>query len=373
MAKNYISSYSLVTPFCNPLSPERRGLQRRRGNRLRKLLFWQCPPIPKAELGPTNAFISPRYFHDAAALGSTFLTLGASAEVAGTATNAMIRELAIATQQPKRFQAGLKALGREAEALQNGMAKNATGTLQQVLDAINKLPQADQLSVTTQLFGKEFGDAAAKLANNVQEYRRQLELANAAGGKGSMQREADTGVRAYYYEVNSAEKKEAIAGGGDNLKELRHSYTDQASALRAARAEWRRVQRGTATLSYTLAKGRPELVPDQTYTLAGIKAEITEQLWVGGNIRHSFSPEAFTTSLELESKLPDEEVADLAEGGQGNYTGIVAWYRNEKTGGQKKITKGDQSKPRRLIHLYESKANAERAAEREWRRSRSNV
>ncbi|HFX2802453.1 TPA: phage tail tape measure protein [Pseudomonas aeruginosa] len=130
-------------------------------------------------------------YKDAAALGSTFLTLGATAEVAGTATNAMIRELAIATQQPKRFQSGLKALGLEAQALQTGMAKNATGTLQTVLDAINKLPKAEQLSVTTQLFGKEYGDDAAKLAQNIGEYRRQLELANSAAGEGSMQREAD--------------------------------------------------------------------------------------------------------------------------------------------------------------------------------------
>ncbi|MFE2006423.1 phage tail tape measure protein [Pseudomonas guariconensis] len=130
-------------------------------------------------------------YKDAAALGSTFLTLGATAEVAGTATNAMIRELAIATQQPARFQSGLKALGLEAKALQNGMAENATGTLQQVLDAINKLPKAEQLGVTTQLFGKEFGDDAAKLAQNIGEYRRQLELANSVAGAGSMQREAD--------------------------------------------------------------------------------------------------------------------------------------------------------------------------------------
>ncbi|MDT4823869.1 hypothetical protein FQZ97_571090 [compost metagenome] len=101
----------------------------------------------------------------------------------------------------------------------------------------------------------------------------------------------------------------------------------------------------------------------------GIKAEITEQIWLGGNIRHSFSADAFTTSLELESKLPDEEVADLAEEGQGSATGIVAWYREEKTGEQKKVTKGDQASPRRLTHLYASKASAERAAEREWKRT----
>ncbi len=130
-------------------------------------------------------------YKEAAALGSTFLTLGATAETAGTATNAMIRELAVASQQPARFQAGLKALGLEAETLQKGMARDATGTLLQVLEAINKLPKEEQLGVTNQLFLKEFGDDAAKLAQNIGEYRRQLELANSTAGAGSMQREAD--------------------------------------------------------------------------------------------------------------------------------------------------------------------------------------
>lgn len=181
-------------------------------------------------------------------------------------------------------------------------------------------------------------------------------------------RDAYTGVKAYYYDVNSADKKEAIAGAGDNLKELRHSYTDQASALQAARAEWNRLQRGTATLSYTLAKGRPELIPDQTYSLTGIKAEIAAIVWLGGNIRHSFTPDAYTTSLDLESQLPDgDDIAGLADQGAG-YTGVLAWYRDEKTGQQKKITEGDQTNPKRLTHLYASKASAERAVKQEAKR-----
>lgn len=181
-------------------------------------------------------------------------------------------------------------------------------------------------------------------------------------------RDAYSGVKAYYYEVNSAEKKEAIAGGGDNLKELRHSYTDQASALQAARAEWNRLQRGTATLSYTLARGRPELIPDQTYSLTGVKAEIDAIIWLGGNLRHSFTPDSLTTTLELESQLPDgDDVAGLAEDGD-DYTGIVAWYRDEKTGKQHQVDAGDQTKPRRLTHLYKSKATCQRAVDREWKR-----
>lgn len=130
-------------------------------------------------------------FKDAAALGSTFLTLGASAEVAATATNAMIRELAIAQSQPKRFQQGLKALKMSAKDIQLGMSKDSTGTIQKVLEAIKKLPKNEQLTVSTQLFGKEYGDDAAKLGANIEEYRRQLALANSEAAKGSMQREAD--------------------------------------------------------------------------------------------------------------------------------------------------------------------------------------
>lgn len=130
-------------------------------------------------------------FKDAATLGSTFLSLGSSAEIAATATNAIIRELAIATQQPKRFAKGLKALGLQAEAIQKGMAKDATGTIQIVLEAINKLPQEQQVSITTMLFGKEYGDDAAKLANNLAEYRRQLDLVRGGQGNGSMAREGE--------------------------------------------------------------------------------------------------------------------------------------------------------------------------------------
>lgn len=184
-------------------------------------------------------------------------------------------------------------------------------------------------------------------------------------------RDAYTGVKAYYYEVNSAEKKEAIAGEGENIKELRHSYTDQASALKAARAELNRLQRGTATLSYTLAKGRPDLVPDMTYSLTGVKADIAEIIWLGGNIRHSFTSDSYTTSLELESQLPDGDVSDLADKNtqvNEGYTGLVAWYRDPKTGKQHKLTEGDQAKLRRLTHLYQSKNSAKRALQREWKR-----
>lgn len=129
-------------------------------------------------------------FRKAAALGSTFLSLGAAPEVAASASNAMVRELSIATMQSKRFRTGLKTLGLDAKELQQSMAKDATGTIVRVLDQIKRLAPDDQMTVATQLFGKEFGDDAAKLANNLREYHRQLDLVNQAEARGSMQRES---------------------------------------------------------------------------------------------------------------------------------------------------------------------------------------
>jgi len=185
-------------------------------------------------------------------------------------------------------------------------------------------------------------------------------------------RDSYDGVRAYFYDVHSAKKQEAIAGGGDNLKDLRHTYSDQQSALRAARAEFRRLQRGSATLSYTLAMGRPDLIPELTYTLQGVKDEIDEIIWYGGNVQHSLSPDGgYTVSLELESKLPEDNVEDLAEENRGDYTGIIAYYRDQKTGKEKTITAGDQARPRRLRWLYASEKTAKRAVDREWKKAQA--
>ncbi|EPU9322800.1 phage tail tape measure protein, partial [Salmonella enterica subsp. enterica serovar London] len=60
-----------------------------------------------------------------------------------------------------------------------------------VLEKVNNLPQDKRLSAMTMIFGKEFGDDAAKLANNLPELQRQLKLTSGSGANGSMQKESD--------------------------------------------------------------------------------------------------------------------------------------------------------------------------------------
>lgn len=130
-------------------------------------------------------------FKEAAALGSTFLSLGAGQQIAATATNAMINRLANAPvlQNEKRYAQGLNMLGLSADKLQKSMTTNATGTIIDVLERIKKLSGDKQLEAATRLFGVEYGDDASKLAQNLKEYRRQLQLTNDVQAKGSMNRE----------------------------------------------------------------------------------------------------------------------------------------------------------------------------------------
>lgn len=124
-----------------------------------------------------------------AALGSTLLTLGERTETAGTATNAMFQKFAAADKGTKKFKSALKEIGISAAEVQKGMQQDSTATMMKVMDAIGKLPKEKQLGVMVELVGLEHSDTLAKLANNTEEWRRQLALANSEAAKGSMSRE----------------------------------------------------------------------------------------------------------------------------------------------------------------------------------------
>jgi len=89
----------------------------------------------------------------------------------------------------KRFQEALGELGLSAEKLQKQMSIDPQNTLLTVLDKLNKVKPEKQIEITTKLFGKEYGDDAAKLSKGVAEYRRQIALLGDEKLKGSMSRE----------------------------------------------------------------------------------------------------------------------------------------------------------------------------------------
>lgn len=116
------------------------------------------------------------------------------------------------------------------------------------------------------------------------------------------ERETYSGVRAYWNDKPGAQRHEVLVGSGDNAKRLRTSYHSAAEAKQQATAEWKRLQRGAATLSYTLALGRADLYPEQKARVSGFKAEIDATAWLIAKTTHSITGSGgFSTALELET------------------------------------------------------------------------
>ena len=118
----------------------------------------------------------------------------------------------------------------------------------------------------------------------------------------SADRNAYSGVRAYWHDKDGAEKKSVLVGTEENEKRLKDTYGSEADAMAAARAEQGRVERGKATMELTLALAQPELMPQTGVTLAGFKREIDATPWLAVKLTHSMGDQGFTTRLELETK-----------------------------------------------------------------------
>ena len=130
-------------------------------------------------------------------------------------------------------------------------------------------------------------------------------------------RDAYSGVRAYWHDANTARRKSVVAGVSGNAKRLRDTYATEADALAAATAEWQRVQRGLATLEYTLALGRPDITPETTVSIPMLKAPIGETDWLVAKCTHNLS-NGLTTRLEMETtesrnNSGDADNMDLAD------------------------------------------------------------
>lgn len=114
-------------------------------------------------------------------------------------------------------------------------------------------------------------------------------------------RDTYSGVRAEWHDATAAEKKTVLVGGGDNAKRLKETFATEADASAEATAEWGRIQRGKATLSYTLALGRPDIYPEQRARVRGIKRDIDETAWLIAKVTHTLGGGGFGTTLEMET------------------------------------------------------------------------
>jgi len=114
-------------------------------------------------------------------------------------------------------------------------------------------------------------------------------------------RDAYTGVRAYWHDSKKANRTGVVAGTKVNCKTLKDTFATEADALREAKAEWQRIQRGMATMSLTLALGNPLLVPQSPVKVQGFKDQIDGTGWLVTKVNHTMDDGGFVTRVEMET------------------------------------------------------------------------
>ena len=118
------------------------------------------------------------------------------------------------------------------------------------------------------------------------------------------ERDSYTGVRAYWSDKKGATQKDVLVGSDENARRLPATYHSEAEAKEQAEAAHKRNQRGAATLSYSLALGRPDVYPEQRLRIEGIKPQIDDTEWLIVKAQHRITgTSGYTTQLEMESAI----------------------------------------------------------------------
>ena len=93
---------------------------------------------------------------------------------------------------------------------------------------------------------------------------------------------------------------------GQKIKTLRHLYATESGAWSGARGAFKKIQRGVAEFSITLAVGRPDLYPETPAVVKGFKPEIDAEAWLITEVSHKIDSGGYTASIQFEARIvPD--------------------------------------------------------------------
>lgn len=122
----------------------------------------------------------------AASLSSTFISLGKTPEVAGTAINGMLSKLMTAEKGGKAFKSALKEVGISAKQLKTNIAKDGLAALVDFLKRLEKLPKDKAMGILIDLFGRDYADDVAVLAGNVGLLENSIKTLQETDEKGNL-------------------------------------------------------------------------------------------------------------------------------------------------------------------------------------------
>lgn len=96
------------------------------------------------------------------------------------------------------------------------------------------------------------------------------------------------------------------------IKTLRNLYATETGAYSGARNAFKKLLRGAAQFSLTLAVGRPDLFPETPVVVRGFKPEIDRESWLITEVQHRLDDSGYTCSLKLEAQINLDEDSDTA-------------------------------------------------------------
>lgn len=94
-----------------------------------------------------------------------------------------------------------------------------------------------------------------------------------------------------------------IDTNGLKIKTLRHLYASETGAYSAARAAFKKLLRGAAQFSLSLAVGRPDLYPETPVVVDGFKPEIDRETWLITEITHRLDDGGYVCDVKLEVQI----------------------------------------------------------------------
>ncbi|PKL95370.1 MAG: late control protein [Gammaproteobacteria bacterium HGW-Gammaproteobacteria-8] len=110
-----------------------------------------------------------------------------------------------------------------------------------------------------------------------------------------------TGVEAAWHDTEAAERRTVLVGTDEQVKTLRRTFADQASAQRAADAELKKLLRGEGKLNLTLSDGNPEIGPEWHVRVTGLKQVIDNTPWIVKEATHTINSSGYSTALQMET------------------------------------------------------------------------
>ena len=124
------------------------------------------------------------------ALAATLDSMKIAPEVAATGIKNMLLSLTAGSAATKSQREAFAKLGIDVVKLSRQMQKDGPAAVISVLEAVKRLPEAEQLSIMSEIFGKESIGAIAPLLKNLQLVRQNLEIAgDESQYAGAMQQE----------------------------------------------------------------------------------------------------------------------------------------------------------------------------------------